>query len=36
MTSNLRVIPHAWHFRLRSGVVFTVFNFSVVVASLTP
>ncbi|EGQ9308755.1 DUF3265 domain-containing protein [Vibrio parahaemolyticus] len=36
MTNNLRVIPHAWHFGFESISVFTAFNFSVVVAWLTP
>ncbi|WGV98068.1 DUF3265 domain-containing protein [Vibrio sp. YMD68] len=30
------MIPHAWHFWFWSNLVFTVFNFSVVVAWLTP
>ncbi|MCR9697530.1 DUF3265 domain-containing protein [Vibrio parahaemolyticus] len=30
------MIPHAWHFWLGLSSVFTVLNFSVVVAWLTP
>nr|WP_241836380.1 DUF3265 domain-containing protein [Salinivibrio kushneri] len=36
ITKNLRVIPHAWHFWFELSLVFTAFNFSVVVAWLTP
>ncbi|EGR1122459.1 DUF3265 domain-containing protein [Vibrio parahaemolyticus] len=36
ITNNLRVIPHAWHFRFGFSLVFPVPKLSVVVAWLTP
>ncbi|MCS0116644.1 DUF3265 domain-containing protein [Vibrio parahaemolyticus] len=36
MTSNLRGIPHAWHFGFGFGLVFTVSKLGIVVAWLTP
>ncbi|MDS1873145.1 DUF3265 domain-containing protein [Vibrio vulnificus] len=36
LTNNLRVIPHAWHFRFGSNLVFTAPKQSAVVAWLTP
>ncbi|POC09912.1 hypothetical protein CRN54_12585, partial [Vibrio vulnificus] len=36
ITNNLRVIPHAWHFRFGSSSVITASNLSAVVAWLTP